>query len=203
MKNKIVLLGAALISLISFFTSCVEKDMYDLYDDGNEMGIIPRKKLSKDNMNCMNKLGKEYPPHVLCYYETTGCARRALQAKYGSNWVSQTANAINASLNYADEHGKEDVYIHLLNRYYTDGEIDEDKISSYFNTTSVFFYFGFSRPSNVAVGDIVLTYTFDKWGAEKSLRHSSYVTAKDDNSRMYTDSDGNQWSYDFIEYIFR
>lgn len=194
------------VSTITAFvlTSCVNVDMYDLYDDGNEMGFICRKKMSKDNMNYMNKLGKDYPPHVLCYFEPTGCIRRSLQAKYGSNWVSQTANAINAALNYAEEHGNEEFYMHLLNRYYTNGEIDEDKISTYFNTTSVLFHFGFSQQSNVAVGDIVLTYTFDKWGAEKgNLRHSSYVTAKDDGSRMYADSDGNQWSYDFIEYIFR
>lgn len=204
MRKKYYLrFSVILMSLIAVFSSCVQEDMYDMYDDVTEMDYLHRKKLSKDNMNYMNKLGKDYPPHVIVFFESTGCARRALQAKYGSNWISQTANAINAALDYADEHNDYDFYVFLLNRYYTNGIIDGDKISSYFNTTSVFFHFGFSQQSNVVTGDLVITYTFDKWGGQSSMRHIGYVTAKDDGARMYTDSDGNQWSYDFIEYIFR
>lgn len=87
MKNKIVLLGAALMSLMPFFTSCVEKDMYDLYDDDNELNII-RKKISKDIGGGSNSLESLYPYSLYPLLYTSDfyyfeCAARAYCGEMG------------------------------------------------------------------------------------------------------------------------
>lgn len=50
MKKKFNLLSLMLVGLLSFFTSCVDGDYYELYEDEEEL-LLPRDKKGKDVVN--------------------------------------------------------------------------------------------------------------------------------------------------------
>lgn len=74
MKKKFLILSAMLTCVISMFTSCVQGDMYELYDDETEM-LSPRRKGAKDmeffqepkyscGIHCISYVAKKTPRDV-------------------------------------------------------------------------------------------------------------------------------------------
>lgn len=98
MRKKLYLMGVMLMGLVSVFTSCVDVDYYDLYDD--EEFVTPRTKKGKDvtpdfsNYPRMNEEGEYNGWHraecvACCYSNIYGvsdkatCRWQAIRAAYG------------------------------------------------------------------------------------------------------------------------
>lgn len=94
MKKKFLILSAMLTCVISMFTSCVQGDMYELYDDSTAFSL-PRGKKGKDNgsqtsNNSQN--GDNY--RRIVYWSDSYCNQRSLTCKWGTDWYYVIYDAV-------------------------------------------------------------------------------------------------------------
>lgn len=203
--------GIMFIGMIALMTSCVQGDLYELYEDDNleQSAIITRNKVTKDGMNYMNQLGSNYPYHVLSTFIPDGCLQRALNDALGSSWVDCAAQAIASAYSYCYSQSGQNYQnkaTYLQNTYYSRGEINLGNIEAFFDDEYVFTYytayFGLSclSPCTPQSGDIVLTKRFSTWGGPDYC-HCSCIASV--GNGYYYDTDGNIWSNEFIDFIYR
>lgn len=163
--KKIYLLSLMLMGSISLFTSCVDGDYYDLYED--EESFIPRNKKGKDNYDysnypLMNSDWQEAECVACCLSQfnpdksKAWCRRRVIEAQFGSfnmkNYEAYFYNVTHA-VNMPDGNVQNAV---LGGReYYTDSFVDF--LIDYYGIGYVPF-----------CGDNLLLYN-------KSLRHMARV----------------------------
>lgn len=128
MKKKCLILSVMLTCLISMFTSCVQSDMYELYDEDGTEWLSPRRKGTKDNgpqqlPGDVNPYGSQYGYHRVVSYNDCGCTQRALNARFGSAWQQHIVAAVEEFVaSFNEEEAKE-----YISKYYTNGAVDVSK----------------------------------------------------------------------------
>ena len=144
------------MGLLSFFTSCVDGDCYDLYDDGEEI-FSPRNKKGKDtfgNINPYDFLGQSYfleaECAACCYQNLTNCtvsqARRAIiKALY--NWVdTETIMQYYYSVQSPETAPRAETLNFAL-----EARKDEDWSANSFSTFHNYYNEHNSKPSDLAI----------------------------------------------------
>ena len=194
MKKNLVILSAILTCVISMFTSCVQSDMYELYDEDGTECFSPRRKGTKDN-------GPQQLPGTVYntpYYHRivkaipTGCGARSLDSKFPGQWREKVVQSTQAR--YAEIAETDPDYLPtFVQKYYTNGSVDVDKVV------------GGAMEYGV-VQQIITACGGNGSGAAGYICHISHYNhyvhivgvGSGQESSYYVDMDGNVWAGEML-----
>lgn len=192
MKKKSLFLSAMLTCVVSLFTSCVQGDMFDLYDEDGMEIMFPRKKGAKDNGSQLQGEVKDSPYyHRIVKALQTGCGPRALDSKFPGKWRDKVKEATEATrLEITDP----EELAEFLADNYTDGQVDVNKVLGHGLDKgimqNIIVKCGGNGPS--AVGSICFISYYDHFVHIVSTGHGNEAC-------HYLDMDGNVWAGEFLE----
>lgn len=206
MKKKLFKNLCAICIALTSMTSCVQGDFYEMYeeDDLSSQLFISRNKSSKDGMNLMSILGSgSYPVHVISNFQNTGCLMRCLNS-LGCDWVSGACDAISTTIEEYSTSSEEKLRKKAkdLERFCDNGTVNSSSVSSCFDDFWVFFNnyqsMGLQQTSSPSSGNMVVFKPFSTWGGPYGMFHAAIISSFSNGGTMFVDTDGNQWSTEFI-----
>jgi hypothetical protein len=199
-KRFFIVLSLAAIAL----SSCVQDDMFDLYDEDYEAGFV-RMKRNKDYGNgpgstnsiyYVKRNGQPCPPpdNNECVWNTACIVL--------SNPTSSISDVVQGMINGASKREQKK----LKDKYYTNGQLDFNKVKSDLHNHHTWVYEALglegTPTSNVETnkiksGCIVVTKPYCEFGYSGNYGHMMMATSdiiKNDFDQYFFEGDGYTWS---------
>ena len=216
MKKNCLLKSAAGALLLGVFalSSCVQGDMYDLFDDEFESGFV-RSKRSKDYGGGNSGGNSSQCPYLARDGQCVpvppgfgGCSFRAaylvLDDPVGSitnalqDYINNSSGSTKRNLKKKYCHGGDTVDPSTINAEVFDDWWMVERAYKLENNGNGFTH---KTATQISQGDIVLTYPPSKWGESGSSGHVMLATSaayQNDYQQWFFEGDGYVWGKDWV-----